>query len=335
MKTEPLFEKFNETDVREEIIAPLLRLLGYRSGSQNDVIREQPLRYPFLTIGRKNPNKDPKLRGKADYILEIQNRLRWVLEAKPPEPIRTDDIEQAWTYASHPEIRAIFFALCNGRTWTVYRTIEGPNAPPVMALTYEQLQTEPQRLANLLGPEALIRDFPNVEVDVGLPIAPGLRSLARITNGFVRYTQSNLAPSIFGELQNGITRGSVERDERGHLVVFVEASGPTRSIQEFNERLGLSKFEMISESAQLSTELAHPTVFVYENQIILPAGERVLNPATWQHVTFPCNITCNIKTQARGIFHDSVLSGSFDTVMAILEMQQTVKLSGVFEVHLA
>jgi hypothetical protein len=34
------FEKLGETDVREEILAPLLRSLGYRSGTENDVIRE-------------------------------------------------------------------------------------------------------------------------------------------------------------------------------------------------------------------------------------------------------------------------------------------------------
>ena len=42
------FEALGETDVREEIIAPLLRHLGYRSGTEHDVIREQYLSYPQL-----------------------------------------------------------------------------------------------------------------------------------------------------------------------------------------------------------------------------------------------------------------------------------------------
>ena len=40
------FEELSAADVREEIIAPLLRGLGYRSGSQHNVIRNQSLRYP-------------------------------------------------------------------------------------------------------------------------------------------------------------------------------------------------------------------------------------------------------------------------------------------------
>jgi hypothetical protein len=36
----PRFEEFNETDVREEIIASLLRALGYCSGTDNNIIRE-------------------------------------------------------------------------------------------------------------------------------------------------------------------------------------------------------------------------------------------------------------------------------------------------------
>ena len=68
----PRFEEFNETDVREEIIAPLLRRLGYSSRTDNNIIREQPLRYAKSFLGRKNPSKDPELRGVADYILEAK-----------------------------------------------------------------------------------------------------------------------------------------------------------------------------------------------------------------------------------------------------------------------
>lgn len=165
------FENLNESDIREEILAPLIRQLGYRSGTSNNVIREQSLRYPMQFLGRKDPQKDPALRGKADYILEVQQRVRWVIEAKAPEvPVGLDEIEQAWTYASHPEVRAVFFLLCNGRVLLVYRTVHGPEAPPVLSLTYEQLEQDFQVLWNLLSPEALLRDFPDVQIDVGVPI---------------------------------------------------------------------------------------------------------------------------------------------------------------------
>lgn len=114
------FERFNETDVREEIITPLLHRLGFKSGTENDIIREQSLRYPREFLGRKNPKKDPVLRGKADYILEAKGRVRWVIDAKAPDVLIDDDaIEQAWSYANHAEVRAVYFAVCNGRTLTV------------------------------------------------------------------------------------------------------------------------------------------------------------------------------------------------------------------------
>src|ERR1700739_4327959 len=191
---EPIqFENLNEADVREEVIAPLLRRLGYKSGTPNNVIREQSLRYPRLSLGRQDPRKDHELRGTADYILEIENRLRWVLEAKAPDPaIGVDDVEQAWSYANHPEVRAIYFALCNGRSLAVYRTSYGPEVPPVLSVTYDRFDQDFQLIENLLGPGALLRDFPNTAIDVGIPIAPGLRSIARITNGLVRYNTNSL-----------------------------------------------------------------------------------------------------------------------------------------------
>ncbi|MGA2403556.1 MAG: hypothetical protein ABSG91_17920 [Syntrophobacteraceae bacterium] len=49
MLFEPLvIDDLNEQDVREEIIAPLLRHLGYRSTTKYNLLREQLLRYPWL-----------------------------------------------------------------------------------------------------------------------------------------------------------------------------------------------------------------------------------------------------------------------------------------------
>ena len=107
------FQKLNETDIREEIVTPLLRHLGYRSGTHHNVIREQLLSYPKSFLGRKK-NTDPILRGRADYICEAHNKIRWVIEAKSPDaPLDQDAQEQSWTYANHPEIRAVYFCLTN------------------------------------------------------------------------------------------------------------------------------------------------------------------------------------------------------------------------------
>ena len=330
------FEKLNETDVREEVIAPLLCRLGYKTGGENNIIREQSLRYPRISLGRKDPKKDPELRGKADYILEVGGRLRWVIEAKAPEvAIDVDAIEQAWTYANHPEIRAIYFVLCNGRTLWVFRTAHGPDAEALLSLIYEEFDTSFQLLTNSLSPEALVRDFPSVEVDVGLPIAPGLRSLARITNGVIRYEHNSLNLVLLNELQVGITYGAVERGETGKLIAFLKTLVPSRSLQQLNERLGLAQFEMISEDTELSTDFHDPTVFCYRNTIILPVGEEILDLTTWRRIKVPMNITCDVTAKAQGVYRERLFSGAFESFTRYHQFDLDLTLSGSFEVHLA
>ena len=333
---EPLpFEKMNETDVREEVIAPLIRLLGYRSGTECHVIREQSLKYPKLYLGRKDGKKDPELRGKADYILEVEGRLRWVIEAKAPEvPLGKDQIEQAWSYANHPEVRSIYFALCNGRELVIYRTVHGPDAAAVLSISYERLDVDWQKLENLLGPQALRRDFPNIELDVGLPIAPGLRSIARITNGVIRYERSSVRLTVLTELQHSILDGAVERSEDGKLVAFLRTSGPSRTIQALNERLGLDAFEMVCSDAQLSIDPSLPSKFMYENVITIPAGERLLDLSIWREVQLPQAMRCKIRAEANGSYHAGVFAGAFHTTMVYIG-QLTICLSGTFEIHIA
>lgn len=107
------FERTSESDVREDVLVPLLSELGYRTGSQYDIRRELTLRYPKQSLGRKQHDRDPVLRGRADYILRVNGELSWMLEAKSPVGgIKADAIEQAWTYTTHPEVRAAYFVLC-------------------------------------------------------------------------------------------------------------------------------------------------------------------------------------------------------------------------------
>jgi hypothetical protein len=330
------FEKLNEADIRGEVLEPLLHRLGYRSGTRSNIIREQSLRYPKASLGRKNPAKDPELRGKADYILEVNNLVRWVLEAKAPSvSIGIDEIEQAWTYANHPEVRAVYFALCNGRTLDVYRSAYGPQRRAVLSLAYEAFERDFQILENVVGPEALLRDFRDVEVDVGIPIAPGLRSVARITNGAICYETNDLNIPVLKELQIAIPDGALERDEDGRLVALVNTVGPSRSLQELNERLRLSTFEMISQDNQLSTDPLRPTTFVYNNRVTLPAGEKLLDLSTWREVPLLANISFEVSAEAAGTYSDRVLSGVFTVKMQGLEMRFALSMSGSFKIHLA
>ena len=104
---------FKEDAVREELIAPLLRRLGYLPTGRLRVVRSKPLTHPFVMIGSK---KYP-VKIVPDYTLMVDEEALLVLDAKAPsEPIiKSHHVEQAFSYAIHPEIRSSTYGLCNGR----------------------------------------------------------------------------------------------------------------------------------------------------------------------------------------------------------------------------
>lgn len=333
----PKFEEFNETDVREEIIAPLLRRLGYSSGTNNNIIREQSLRYQKSFLGRKNASKDPDLRGVADYILEANRLVRWVIEAKAPAvSIGPDEIEQAWSYANHPEVRAVYFVVCNGHSFQVFQTNLSPNASSILSLGYNELHDNYAQLDNLLSPEAILRNHLQCKVDLNPPLGPGLRSVARISSGWIRYDRNNLGHKALSEIQTAIQYGAVQRDENGKLIVFLQTLAPFRAFQELNERLGLTSFEMTSRDGSLSVDPASPTEFLNSQAIVFPAGTKLLDISTWKEIVLPCNLECKTSTVARGILKKHIFSGRFFVRIHTTSPQALVaEMEGPFHVDVS
>lgn len=107
---------FKEDSVREIIILPLLKALGY---NESQIVRSKGLKHPFLKVGSK---KYP-VTLIPDYLLKIDESYAWVLDAKSPnENIQDgDNVAQVFSYSMHPEIRSKFFALCNGRALSLFR----------------------------------------------------------------------------------------------------------------------------------------------------------------------------------------------------------------------
>jgi Type I restriction enzyme R protein N terminus (HSDR_N) len=110
--------RFKEESVREELISPLIKELGYSNFGNTQVIRNNGLKHPFVSIGssRKSITIIP------DYLMQVDEKPAWIIEAKSPkEDINdTKHIEQAYSYAIHPEIRVNYFALCNGHHFVLY-----------------------------------------------------------------------------------------------------------------------------------------------------------------------------------------------------------------------
>jgi hypothetical protein len=283
-------------------------------------------------LGTKNPKNDPLLRGKADYVLEVERKVVWVVEAKAPSvDIGSNEMEQAWSYANHPEIRAAYFALCNGKTLQIYQVNKGPKCGPVANFRYEEFREKLEVIRNVLGPKALLRDFPDVSPDLAEPIGPGLRSLVRIASGIIRYEKNSLNSSVLNDIQITVVSGAVQRNEDNKLIAYLRTIVPVQSLQALNEKLGLDEFEMTSDDKTISNDKNKQTIFKYSRSIILPVGEKVLDLSTWKTIDLPINIRCDVKAQASGFLQANKFSGKFITCLKYSTMNTEIQVSGSFE----
>jgi len=136
---------FKEDSVREVIILPILKELGY---TQENIVRSKTLQHPFLKIGSK---KRP-INLIPDYALKVENNFAWVLDAKAPNQkiINDDNVEQVYSYATHPEIRSNYFSLCNGLEFSVYRTLD--TNKPILFFEIENIERHWEELKLFLSP---------------------------------------------------------------------------------------------------------------------------------------------------------------------------------------
>ena len=138
---------FKEDSVREVIILPILKELGY---TQDNIVRSKTLQHPFLKIGSK---KRP-INLVPDYALKVESNFVWVLDAKAPNQkiINDDNVEQVYSYATHPEIRSNYFTLCNGVEFSVFKTSDTDK--PVLFFQVEDIETHWKDLMLFLSPNS-------------------------------------------------------------------------------------------------------------------------------------------------------------------------------------
>lgn len=325
------FEGMNETDVREEFVSPLLRQLGYRSGSPHHIVRELSLRYPRESLGRKKAS-DPPLRGKADYICEVHRRIRWVIEAKAPdEQFGQDDVEQAFSYARHPEVRAVYFCLTNGRRFVVYRTDESPDSGPVLEVGYEDFPQAIHRLESLLCPAAVERDFPGTPRELGQPVARGFRSVAQIVSGRVTIRSSSpCLPPLIG-VNHSIVAGTIEHAEDGSLIAYIDLLAPYQGLQELNRRFALDRMELRCPATMLSADPSNPSVFQASRSTLIPQGELLFNIATWEYIECPTNCKAQVETKATVFLDINRLHGQWSQRLRYSPGDSCISADGDFE----
>ena len=139
---------FKEDSVREVIILPILKELGY---AQNNIVRSKTLEHPFLKVGS---NKKIPIKLIPDYVFKIENNYAWVLDAKAPDQNinDSDNIEQVYCYASHPEIRSTYFALCNGLSFILFRPQQ--SNIPVLYFSLDEIDYYWDKLKTFLSPDS-------------------------------------------------------------------------------------------------------------------------------------------------------------------------------------
>lgn len=99
--------EFKEDSVREEIIMPLIKALGYDYTGRCRIVRSRKLNHPFNMVG----SKKYKIFIFPDYILECDGKCVCIIEAKAPsEELNNEEyIGQVYSYAVHREVSAKFY----------------------------------------------------------------------------------------------------------------------------------------------------------------------------------------------------------------------------------
>jgi len=153
---------FKEDSVREELIAPLLKALGYSASPPNQIRRSVALTHPYVYIGTK---KHP-VTIIPDYLLSRSGKNLLVLDAKAPDADirRSKHVEQAYSYAIHRDVRAPLFALCNGREFVLFHISRWPD---VLSFKLTEIAEIWDRLVRLVGTDEEIKNA-TTKPDLGL-----------------------------------------------------------------------------------------------------------------------------------------------------------------------
>lgn len=159
-------EDYNESSVREEIIAPLLKILGYSSSNkENHIVREPHLEHPFTRIGTKSY----RVTERPDYLIQVKGKNAFIIEAKSPKQNISNgkNVEQAYSYAINRQVQVQRFVLCNGKEINIF---DVNKIEPVLHFNIATATEENWgNLFELLSPMAFINpNIFNYKLDYGI-----------------------------------------------------------------------------------------------------------------------------------------------------------------------
>lgn len=138
---------FKEDSVREILLVPFLKALGYTPYGHFSITRSPALTHPYVLIGTKKY----RINIFPDYLLKVKNRAVCIIDAKSPgENIRDGkNVEQAYSYAQHPDVRVHVYALFNGRELTVFHV---NRIEPILVVQVKDIESCWLDIVNVIAP---------------------------------------------------------------------------------------------------------------------------------------------------------------------------------------
>jgi hypothetical protein len=254
---------FKEDSVREVIIAPILSRLGYHPIGPQTVVRSKNLIQPFIYVGtRKHP-----VTIIPDYTLYHQDRPVLVLDAKSPTEnvTSTAHVQQAYSYAIHPEVRVNHFALCNGKRLAVY-SVESPK--PIFDIPFEEFETRWEDIEKHLAPKYLLQpELRKFAPDFGFAVSRlGLAANAELIMIGARLGMfSRLSQDLYMAMVNMKFAGKdhcVSFDFKPELLTNLVAGLPDVLREQFLSALSRAPFQAGADlciEVDLKTHLGDPT----------------------------------------------------------------------------
>jgi hypothetical protein len=204
--------EFKEDAVREELVVPIIKGLGYDIGKPYQIIRSRKLLHPFVSIGSK---RHP-IHIIPDYLFEVNDRPAWIMDAKAPGEalVKSKHVEQAYSYAINSEVRVNYFALCNGHEFVLYSINK---IDPILQFPLVAISLYWGDLQRILKPETI---FNNEQTKLAKDLGLHLKRL-----GFDQY-ESMFFPAVplthIGQIDPDMysTSGSVINDGERYVVTF-------------------------------------------------------------------------------------------------------------------
>jgi hypothetical protein len=249
--------EFKEDSVREVIITPILSRLGYTPSGADRVVRSKALVHPFIYAG----TRQIPVTLIPDYTLVSEQKPVCVIDAKRPSEdiLSRKHIQQAYSYAIHPEIKCAEFALCNGKQLAVFN-VDDPK--PRFVVSFRELDSRWVEVEQFLAPRFLrnpsLRKF---APDLGLAFSR--LGLAKDVKIIMLGMQLNLFLRVSDELITASANISfadkdhcVSVDFRPHFLDAILSCLPRPLAAQFSAALSRVPFQAAAEMAiELDAEL--------------------------------------------------------------------------------